>query len=328
MPRANNAFDYVVQHGKAISAFGMPFDSCSRQAVTNGQVSLGNYDIVIWECGTSLTNTFRAPERNVITNFQNAGGHLFVSGADIAWDLDRASGPSAADRAFLNNALHADLGADANNNSGSYTVAPAGGTIFTGSGNATFDNGTKGIYWVQNPDALTPLGAGASAALSYVGGSGGTAAVQYDGSAGGGKVVYFGFPFETITNATTRSTYMADILRFFSKPVRFEAIAWLPDQRPLVTLGAEPGITYTVLVSSNLTSWAPLTNILNVTGTVSFVDDAATNAPQRFYRAELLPECGKGSGGGLCPDLPVERAVLDGLRKALHDPRNFTGGPQ
>jgi len=35
----------------------------SRQAVTNGQVSLGNYNIVIWECGTSLTNTFRAPER-------------------------------------------------------------------------------------------------------------------------------------------------------------------------------------------------------------------------------------------------------------------------
>ena len=289
MPRANNAFDYVVQHGKAISAFGMPFDSCSRQAVTNGQVSLGNYDIVIWECGTSLTNTFRAAERNVITNFQSAGGHLFVSGADIAWDLDRASGPSAADRAFLNNALHADLGADANDNSGSYTVAPAGGTIFAGSGNAMFDNGTRGIYWVQNPDALTPLGVGAIAALSYVGGSGGTAAVQYDGSAGGGKVVYFGFPFETITNATTRSTYMADILRFFSKPVRFEAIALLPDQRPLLTLGAEPGITYTVLVSSNLTSWAPLTNILNVTGTVNFVDDAVTNVPQRFYRAELFP---------------------------------------
>jgi hypothetical protein len=225
----------------------------------------------------------------VITNFQNAGGHLFVSGADIAWDLDRASGPSAADRAFLNNALHADLGADANNNSGSYTITPAGGTIFTDSGDATFDNGTRGIYWVQNPDALTPLGAGAIAALSYVGGNGGTAAVQYDGLARDGKVVYFGFPFETITNVAARSTYMADSLRFFSKPARFEAIAWLPDRRPLVTLGAELGITYTVLVSSNLTSWATLTNILNVTGTISFVDDAATNTPQRFYRAEIFP---------------------------------------
>jgi hypothetical protein len=142
---------------------------------------------------------------------------------------------------------------------------------------------------VQNPDAVTPVGGGASAALSYVGGSGGTAAVQYNGSAGGGRVVYLGFPFETITNATTRSTYMADVLRFFSKPARFEAIAWLPDQRPLVTLGAEPGLTYTVLVSSNLTNWAPLTNVLNVTGTVSFMDDAATNAPQRFYRTELSP---------------------------------------
>ncbi|HOX58138.1 MAG TPA: fibronectin type III domain-containing protein [Candidatus Paceibacterota bacterium] len=289
MPQANNAFDYVVQHGKAISAFGMPFDSCSRQAVTSAKVSLGNYDIVVWECGTSLTNTFRSVERSFLNTFRGAGGHLFVSGADIGWDLDRATGPAAADRAFLNNALHADLGADANNNSGSYTVSPAGGTIFAGSGDATFDNGTNGIYWVQNPDALTPLGAGASAALSYVGGSGGTAAVQYDGSAGGGKVVYFGFPFETITNATTRSAYMADILRFFSKPARFEAIAWLPDRRPQVTLSAEPGLVYTVLVSSNLTSWETLTNLPNVSGSVSFVDDAATNAPQRFYRAELVP---------------------------------------
>ena len=289
LPRANNSFDYVAQHGKAVGAFGMPIDSCSRQAVTSGQVSLSNYDIVLWECGTSLTNTFRALEHNVITNFQNAGGHLFVSGADIAWDLDRASGPSAADRAFLNAALHADLGADANNNSGSYTVTPAGGAIFSGSGNATFDDGTKGIYWVQNPDALTPVGPGASAALTYVGGSAGSAAVQYDGSAGGGKVVYLGFPFETITSPAARNAYMAEILRFFSKPAQLEAIAWLPGQRPLLTLGAEPGLTYTILASSNLTSWAPLTNLLNVSGSVSFVDDAATNAPQRFYRAELLP---------------------------------------
>lgn len=289
MPRANNAFDYVVQHGKAISDFGMPFDSCSRQAITSSQVSLGNYQIVIWECGTSLTNTFRAAERNIITNFQKAGGHLFLSGADIAWDLDRASGPSSADRAFLNSALHADLGADSNNNSASYTLAPAAGTIFAGSGNATFDNGTKGIYWVQNPDALTPLGAGTSAALSYVGGNGGTAAVQYDGSAGNGKVVYFGFPFETITSAATRSAYMADILRFFSKPSHFESLTWLPAQQLLVTLSAEPGITYAIQVSTNLTNWVTLTNILNQTGTVSFVDDAATNSPQRFYRTSLAP---------------------------------------
>jgi len=286
MPRANNAFDYVVPHGQAVSAFGLPFDSCSRPGVTNGQISLTNYDIVIWECGTSLTNTFRAAERNIITNFQNAGGHLFVSGADIAWDLDRAAGPSPADRAFLNQALRAALGADTNNNSGSYTVTPAAGTIFADHGNAVFDNGNRGIYWVQNPDALTPVGAGAQAALNYVGG-GSPAAIQYDGSAGGGKVVYFGFPFETLIEPAARSAYMADILWFFSKPARFEAIALLPDQPPLLTLTGEPGAIYNIMVSSNLTTWTPLTRLLNATGTFSFSDDAATNASQRFYRADM-----------------------------------------
>jgi hypothetical protein len=289
MPRANNAFDYVVQHGKAISAFGLPFDSCQRQAVTNGIVPLGDYQIVAWSAGQSLTNTFRALERNLVTNFLNAGGHLFVSGADIAWDLDRASGPAAVDRAFLNNALRADLGADVNHNSGSYTVTPAAGSIFDGTGAGTFDNGTRGIYWVQNPDVLTPVGTGATAALNYVGGLGGAAAVQYDGSAGGGRVVYLGFPFETLTNTTTRASYMARALRFFSKPPKFEQIALLPDFRPRLTLSGEPGLTYTIRVSDDLTNWVVWTNVLNVTGTVAIADAPVTNPTPRFYRATLAP---------------------------------------
>jgi hypothetical protein len=45
-------------------------------------------------------------------------GNLFVSGADVANDLDRASVPTAADRTFLHNQLHA---AFTNDNSTSYT---------------------------------------------------------------------------------------------------------------------------------------------------------------------------------------------------------------
>lgn len=287
MPRANNSFDYVVPHGKAISAFGMPFDSCSRQAVTNGQVSFTNYQIVIWEAGQSLTNTFRALERNVVTNFQNAGGHLFISGADIAWDLDRASGPAAADRAFLNNALHADLSADADNNSASYTASPVAGSIFAGSGNATFDDGSKAIYWVQNPDALTPTGAGAMATLSYVGGNGGTAGVQYDGSAGGGRVVYLGFPFETITSASIRNAYMADALRFFSQR---PALAILQTGGIItLSLTGEPGVSHTILTSSNLQTWTTFTNVTPGNGPVVFAGGTAPDQSQRFFRAVLVP---------------------------------------
>jgi hypothetical protein len=247
-------------------------------------VALTNYAIVVWSAGQSLTNTFRALERNAVTNFLNRGGHLFVSGADIAWDLDRASGPAAADRTFLNSALHADLGADANNNSGSYTVAPAGGSIFAGNGSAVFDNGTRGVYWVQKPDALIPSGTGAVAALSYTGGNGGTAAVQYDGSAGGGRVVYLAFPFETITSAPVRSEYMADVLRFFRKPPRFEAVTLLADRSPRLSLSGEPG-AYTLDSSTTLTNWSFLAHVTNVSGTFQFADEPATNSLMRFYRA-------------------------------------------
>lgn len=288
IPRANNAYDYVVAYGRAISAFGLPFDSCARQAVTNGQINLLNYDIVVWAVGQSLTNTFRTLERNAITLFQNAGGHLFVSGADIAWDLDRASGPAPADRAFLRTQLRATLASDTHHNANSYTFTPASGSIFAGNPNGMFDNGWRGIYWVQAPDRLTPTN-GSVGALHYVGGLGGPAALQYAGGLFESKLVYFGFPFETITSSAVREAYMADILRFFSKPPRFVHLTVQPDTRLRLTATAEPGLTYTLLATENFTNWVVVTNIVNETGVFEFVASPITSHPQRFYRIQLAP---------------------------------------
>ncbi len=289
LPRSVNAFDYVVAHGKAIAAAGlMGFDSCQLQAVTNGTVSLTNYGIVVWECGNQSTadRTFNSAAQAKVTAFLAGGGHLFVSGSEIAWDLDRASGPSAADRSFLHNQLHASLINNTNDDSGVYTFAPATGSIFTGNSNGAFDDGSQGIYWVGYPDAVTPTGVGAAAALNYPGYSGGAAAVRYDGSAGGGKVVYFGFPFETITSASVRNAYLADILKDFSRPVRFEQITLLTNNCPRLVLSGEPGLTYAVQRSTNLVNWTTFTNLVNTNGTFEFVDAPAT-AGQRFYKALL-----------------------------------------
>lgn len=214
-PRRINAFDYVVPHGKAISSFGMAFDSCQNEAITNGTVMLSNYPVIIWACGQESTEneTFNSTEQAKVTEFLNAGGGLFVSGSEIGWDLDRASGPTAGDRAFYNNQLHAEFGSNTNDDSGIYTVVATNNALFAGNGNATFDNGTKGIYWVQTPDILLPNGTGTRVALTYTGTTN-AAAIQYDGSAGGGRVVYLAFPFETITSSSLRNTYMADVLNF------------------------------------------------------------------------------------------------------------------
>lgn len=218
-PRQNNSFDYVVAHGKAVSAFGYAFDSCQNEMVASSGGLLEQYDAVIWACGQESTadETFSAAEQAKIAEYRNGGGHLFVSGSDIAWDLARASGPTAADRAFFSEHLKAGLASDAHGNSGSRTVQPLAGGIFAGRENAIFDGGTLGINYVLAPDVLAPTGVGASTALRYASGPAGAAAVQYDGSTGGGRVVYWGFPFETIGNATTRARCMADTLAFLTQ---------------------------------------------------------------------------------------------------------------
>src|SRR6185436_1930553 len=107
---------------------------------------------------TTGSETFSSAEQAKIATFRNAGGHLFVSGSEIGWDLDRAAGPTAADRAFLNSHLHADLGGDANDDSGNYNLASTAAGIFGTRTPTTFDDGSRGVYWVQTPDILTPVG--------------------------------------------------------------------------------------------------------------------------------------------------------------------------
>ena len=66
---------------------------------------------------------------------------------------------------------------------------------------------------------------GAQAALSYVGCSGGTAAIQYHAAANHYRVVVFGFPFETITSATTRTDIMERVIGFLedtTEPLLFD----------------------------------------------------------------------------------------------------------
>lgn len=214
-PRWNNAFDYVVAHGKAISAAGWAFDSCQNETVANGQIALANYAVVIWAAGNQGTTdeTFKSIEQSRLTVYLNSGGALFASGSEMAYDLGRPSGPTPADRNFLQNQLRAGFGAD---NSGSYTVTAVATGIFAGRSSGVFDNGNNGIYWVKAPDVLLPV-TGATTALNYANGSG-AAAVQYDGANGGGRVVVFGFPFETITSSVRRNEYMQNILNFLGVP--------------------------------------------------------------------------------------------------------------
>ncbi|HEX5218488.1 MAG TPA: fibronectin type III domain-containing protein [Verrucomicrobiae bacterium] len=288
LPARNNAFDYVVPHAHAVGAHGLVYDSCQNEAVSLGLVNLSNYPIVIWACGNESTadESFSASEQSSVSAFLAAGGSLFVSGSEIAWDLDRPGGPSAADRNFLHNQLRAAYAGD---DSGVYTFTPVGGSIFNGNLNGGFDNGSMGIYAVGFPDLLTPTGVGASSVLNYQGVVTGAAAIAYDGSAGGGRVVYLGFPFETITSSSVRNAYMADALTFLlpqpAEPLVFDLIGRLPDGNVRLVLSGNPGFSIEFLTSTNLTQWSVLTNVPNPSGTVQITNIPFPGALNQFYRA-------------------------------------------
>jgi hypothetical protein len=47
--------------------------------------------------------------------------------------------------------------------------------------------------------------------------------------------------------------------------------------------------TYTIEISTNLTSWSDYTNLTSVDGNFNFTAGAVTNAPQQFFRARVGP---------------------------------------
>jgi hypothetical protein len=293
-PREMNSFDYVVQHGQALNALGVAFDACHHRAVENSQVRLTNYRVVFWAVGqeSAADETFSVLEQLLVGYHLEAGGHLFVSGSEIAFDLGRDVGPSNADRHFLSNRLHAVLGGDANSNAGVYTFSSAALSIFTNNPTAQFGQGSGSPYRVLAPNRLTPVADG-RAALRYVGGSGGVAAVQYDGAgAGGGRVVFLSVPFESIGGAAVRERYLSDVLRFFAalpapQLVRLEFVA--PNSSVGLTWTARPGHRYRLQFKDSLDDeWQPLDGEIPAAGTELHFTNSVSGVTQRIYRVTLV----------------------------------------
>jgi hypothetical protein len=216
-PLKSNANDYLVQHATALAAIPLTFDSASNEAVKAGQVSLGSYQSVVWECGEESTGdaTFDSTEQSLVTTYLNGGGKLFTSGAEIGWDLDFSN----FGKTFYQNTLKTVYVAD---DAGTYSCG-AGSNAFAGlvSGAATFTAPTQNDtsyppvaaapYNADFCDTLSPNGAGAAACLVYS--TGGNAAVQVN--TGTYKVINMGLPFECIISSSARNTIMANAMSFF-----------------------------------------------------------------------------------------------------------------
>lgn len=205
-----NTYDYIIAHAQAIHQSGdFAFDSSSNEAIIDKQVALEDYEVVIWILGEESTadHTFDTTEQTLVTHFLGTGGNLFVSGAEIGWELAH---PNSTGIHFYNHQLKSQFVADDSEN---YSATGVPGTIFENISSLTFDDGTS-IYDVDFPDQIAAAN-GSVINLTYTAPGTGGAALQYAGGYPERRLVMMAIPFETITEEKVRNAVMANILNFF-----------------------------------------------------------------------------------------------------------------
>jgi hypothetical protein len=81
-------------------------------------------------------------------------------------------------------------------------------------------------------------------------------------------------------------------LRVLVPPAVMELLAFQlsPEQLPVFTFNAEPGLRYAIDVSSNLLQWTPAVTFDHAGGIGDFVDEGAAEEKQRFYRLRWVPQ--------------------------------------
>ena len=217
-----NTNNFVIQHGSSFFNNNRYLESASNEAVKNGLVSLLNYKTVDYILGeeSHADTTFTPLEQQLVSSYLKQGGHFFVSGSEIAWDMDHLG--TAADKSFFNNFLKASYVSDSPNNQVSVYYSAYSGSlsnsIFNVNDSMHFDNGTHGTYNVAYPDVVSAVNGGLTN-LHYASSINDIAGVHYKGmfNAGTkqGKLVYLCFPFETIYPSAGRDSAMKKIIEFF-----------------------------------------------------------------------------------------------------------------
>lgn len=220
-PSAGNTYDFVKQHGSSVYADNHFFSSATNEAIVDGLVNLSSYKATDWILGEESTanETFSNSEQTIVSNYLKQGGKFLLSGSEIAWDLDYSG--TTSDKAFINNYLKASYAADAPNSQASTwykNVNLTSGSILTLNDTLSFDNGTNGTYNVDYPDVLNPVNGGI-ATLRYTNNATSNSAIYFSGmfpsGTTAGKLVYFGFPLETVYDITKRNQLFKDVWTFF-----------------------------------------------------------------------------------------------------------------
>ncbi|GJQ64113.1 MAG: hypothetical protein SCALA702_31660 [Melioribacteraceae bacterium] len=201
--------NFVKGYADYLMTRGVFLQTISSSRLADPNFDLNSFQYVYWIVGDESTvdETFSDEEQNLIKEYLEAGGNLFLSGSEIGWDLWEKG--SSSDRDFYTNYLKAQYIAD---DAGITTVAGVEGTFLEGT---EFHIGQT--YTEDYPDQIVPV-EGGDQILLYTNGKG--AGISYDGIFGNGsrnsKIVYIGFPMESTANDEQFEIVMHNSFMFFN----------------------------------------------------------------------------------------------------------------
>jgi len=229
-----NTFDFASVHAKALMDLGYNVFSVSRDAWTgNGWMGNGSFaaDIICGKQVSTVTASSDEPVKyrvfpkefkKTIETYAEGGGHLIISGADIATDVWSSVFPVAVDsltreddKAFVGRVFgyvwrsgygsHSGQIKRFRNRRWATTGLPAECSIDRSEG--------ENIYIVENPDALSAASIKSFPVLRYAD-SNLNAGIYYESKTH--KAASYGFPLETLTSPADISAILSDALRYFS----------------------------------------------------------------------------------------------------------------
>ncbi len=200
---------FVTKYGNAILESTVDFVSIKTSELQNNNFNLNNYDYVFWILGdeSTIDETFNSVEQQLVKNYLENGGNLFISGSEIGWDLDYKG--STSDKDFYNNYLKAD-----------YVSDDAASSLVNGVANSSLDGCNFNIgqtYEEDYPDEITTFG-GSSFCIKFSNNKG--AGIQFTGyfnnSTNRSSLIHLSFPLETTANNQSFNSVITKSINYFN----------------------------------------------------------------------------------------------------------------
>ncbi len=231
---AGNTFDYPYVHGKAFMDEGYAFYSCSNEAFTSEEglrADAWATDIICGKqvttvVGTSQEQKFRVfpyELQSTLKEFTSGGGHVLISGANIATDAWDNIYPMQVDSTYRETTqkfIKEVLGYKwVRNHAGRTGGVKVVKSKISGTSNGKefeFHNEINPeCYCVETPDGITPNSTRTGSAFIRYSDSMLPAGICFNGN--GYKTVSIGFPIETIKKEKDINNIIRITLEFFNR---------------------------------------------------------------------------------------------------------------